>query len=349
MSITDIGKDAAQNTGGSSGGSQDSTYESFDVSGLPFVKPHPTVAVTGELVALRYFADQNDPDRGYIGVVLDNPGLYSEDSGYLTLHDDEGEGGQQIVQSNTEGGDDYKVVNTKDDDTEINALGSEFGGRIFKGDPVDAFEEDRIVLKLSGGTGRSVASCLDVKGRGAADVKYTGETFDVDADNFDDSELVGEDDLLRELDLNEYGYPQHNGGLIEYDNDGDEYPRYSRSTQARPDLEGEEIAIMLQRLAEVDPDYEGDSYWATVLDLEGAIIGEDHIDESQYVASNEDFSEVNAPVDVSPTDAFEPSEELMNSKYNGYLNFTWPSEDVLNYVRLENGFDELDADDGDGE
>jgi len=76
MSITEIGASQAESTGG---------YEQFDTTGLPFVKSHPTTAIQGDLVAVRYFPG-DDPSRGYIGVVVDDPGIYVEESGALSRH-----------------------------------------------------------------------------------------------------------------------------------------------------------------------------------------------------------------------------------------------------------------------
>lgn len=280
MSITKIGKDAASQ---SEPGQSNDDYERFDVSGLSFVKSHPTTAVGGTPVALRYIPgdpDEDNLDRGFAGLILDDP---------FVLDDDDLEG-TTIFANTKQKGDDYKAVNLDDTATErIEGAGVDFAGNLFYGEEVDAFEEDRIVLKLTGNAGRSATCTLDVHGRGGAGVVR---------------------DSNGNIELNSNGYPFYNGSLIEYspDNDDDNYtpPRFARDTQLRPDVEGKQVAFMLQRLSEIDDDYDGDSYWSTVTvrDDEGA-----------------DWEE------LSPTDEYDPDQDLVRA--TRWLEWGWPSEEKI--------------------
>jgi len=371
MSITDIGASQAESSGG---------YEQFDVSGLPFVKSHPTTAIQGDLVAVRYFPG-DEPDRGYIGVVVDDPELFVEEAGDLTQHTDD-EPGQAIVKSTQDAGDDYKVVNTGDDDTELIAdTGVDFDGNIFYGDVVDEIEEDRAVCKFGGGTARSLASVLDAKGKGSADIER-GETTYVDGsvargddvyridiptlvadhdDLDDDSEMGAIIDVINDADelpvnqfaLDDDGWPINNRRLIERDDrqfvdrEDEEMPRYQRDTVLRDDLEGETVAFLVQRLADVREDYTGDAYWSTALDVEGALLGDtgdgepsDGVDWDSYLAEQdaESTAELEAPLSVPPTDAFEVPDDLMAVDYNAYLEWHYPEEETLDMVRQDNGF-----------
>lgn len=285
MSITKIGKDAASE---SQSGQSGDDYERFDVSGLSFVKTHPTTAVGGTPVALRYFPgdpDEDMLDRGFAGLVLDDP---------FIVTDDEDLSGSAIFANSKDKGDDFKVVNLDDSDTEqIEGAGVDFSGNLYYGDLAEEFGEDRVVLKLTGNAGRSATCTLDVHGKGGAGV-------------------VRDDSGTPEL--NDNGYPFYNGALIEYapDNDEDNYtpPRFARDTQLRPDVEGKQVAFMVQRLAEIDEEYDGSSYWSTVT-----------------VRDDED-SEWD---ELSPTDEYEPDQGLVMA--TRWLEFGYPSEEEIEQLQ----------------
>jgi hypothetical protein len=293
--------------------------------------------VRGEVVALRRLYDENDPDRPDVAVILDNPSIVTSEE---TL------AGSVVVQSEEEG-DQFKVVNTDDDQTKVlEGMGIDFAGNTFYGDVEDGFGEmSRIALKRGGGAGRRIARTLDVDGATAA-----GAMIERD-----------EDGTVADMTLDDDGFPAHNGGFVEYDNSGDELPRQSRDPELRADVDGREIVVMIQRLAEIDPDYDGPSYWATVF----ANLSEDRMQEvtEQYAEesdgkSAEDFvTELGGTefVKLSPTSDFEPSADLLAD--TAYVRWnTFDRSDAgevlfLNEKRLEEGHgsvyipEGLDADD----
>lgn len=305
MGITDVGADAAQESRAQREEQSDyeSDYERFDTSGMAFVKQHPTTAVRGTANVLRYYPDwDNDqPDRGYFGVVL-------EDASILGADDDEDLAGGAIFTNTEESGDDYKVVDLNDEETkELEGSGVDFAGNLFYGEQADGFEEDQIVLKATGSSGRSIASTLDVKGSGSAH-----------SVGFNNDE---------EIELHDGGFPEHSGHLIEYDprgRDNGEMPRIARDTQLRPDVEGKEIIIMVQRQRDIDDEYEGPGYWATVM------VETD--DDGDFTAA--DGTEF---VSLGPTDEFEPDDDLVRD--TGYILWRRVDDDVLNEAREEAGFD----------
>lgn len=329
-SITDLGQTAAQESqqNSSSNGSDDNEYERYDVSGDAFAKQHPTTAVRGEAAVLRYFPDWNSdqPDRGYFGLVLDNPSVVT---------DDEGLDGSTIFQSTEDSGDDYKVVNESDDETNILDTGVDFSGNLFYGEQTDEFDDDRVVLKATGSAGKSVASTLDVRGAEGARVERD-----------EDGEVV----------LHDGGFPQHNGGLTEYHPEGrdGERPRTAvHDTELRPDVEGREVVVMIQRLADIQPDYDGSAYWATVL----ADVEDDRQDElteryaSDSEKSAEDFvTEIDGVefIQLEPTAEFERSEEIMRAA-GTRVQWNRPDLEEMNRRRVEEGFDVYLPSDEDGE
>lgn len=266
MSITDIGKEAAEESGGRQSVDPDD-YERFDVTGLDYTKMHPTSAVGGTAVALRFFPGDpdDDEDRGFAGLILDDP---------FIMNDGDDLSGTAVFESTRDKGDDFKIVNLDDEDTAIvEDAGVDFRGNLFYGEQTDDIDSDQIVLKLTGNAGRSAAQCLDVKGKGGADV-------------------IREDDGTPTINENS-GFPEFNGRLVEYfDNDSDSYtpPRFARDTQLRPDLQGETTAFLVQRLAEIDEDYDGNAYWSTVM-----------------VQDGDDFEA------VEPTEEFEADETLVRA------------------------------------
>jgi len=300
MSLTDIGKEAAEATssGGSDGGSSDvdpDDYERIDVSDMGFVKVHPgPTAISGTIVGLRYFppydeGEYDDGDRGFAGIVLED----------AHIPDDDGMPNVAIYESTSEKGDDYKVVNTDDDSVDTYEIGVSVGN-MFESEEVDEFSHDQVVVKLDTSAGRSVARTLDVSGRFNADLVRTDD---------------GSPKIF------DHGYPEFNDGLIEEcpDNDEDHYepPQYIRDPEVRPDVEGQEVTVIFQHMANVVDDYDGNSHWSTVLadldDERQQELAEEYA-ASEYFAGDEpaDFIDDVDGTDVlrlAPTSEFEPSEE----------------------------------------
>lgn len=290
MSLTNIGKEAAENSQADSGSAD---YERFDLTGLSYVKMHPTTAVGGTPVALRYIPgdpDENLGDRGFAGLVIDDP--------FLVTDDEDLEGGTIFAREGDKG-DHYKVVDLNDEATKaIDDTGVDFDGNVYYGEPVDEFEEDRVVLKLTGNAGRSATCTLDVHGKGGADVVRDNNGNPV---------------------LNDNGHPTYNNALIEHypGNDDESYtpPRYARDTQLRPDVEGKQTAVMIQRLSEIDDDYNGDAYWSTVT------VRDDEDDEW---------------TELSPTDEFEPDVGLLRATKWLEFDAHYPDDDELEALRNAN-------------
>jgi len=327
MSLSEIGKEAANSTSdsGGSGGSDVVDYERTDLSNMDFVKPHPgTTAVAGTAVGLRYVPpapDNNgqydDNDRGWAGLILKDPYIPDDDE-FESIG---------IFKSTKEVGDDYKVVNKDHESVDVYEAGVSVGN-MFESEEIDEFDTDEIILKLSTSAGRSAIRTLDVRGLANADMLR--------------------DDNGR-IKLNENGYPESNGGLIEThpDNDQDNYtqPRYARDPQLRPDVEGRDVVIMIQHLAEVKEDYGGNAHWATVL----ADVDDDRREElAQLYADNNYFDsddpeafihDVNGTkmIRLSPTMDYEPDENLVRATQ--WYEWRWVPEDILEELRQEQGFE----------
>lgn len=304
--ITDLGADAARDSGsnGSSDG-YESDYERFPTSEIDgWGKQHPVTAVRGTAVALRKLWDDDDPDRSDTAVILDDPDIVTSeaalDDSVVVLSDDEG--------------DDFKVVNLDDDATRMPSDEMiDFDGNTFYGTVSEDFgdlSDGTIALKRGGGAGRRIASTLDVAGARAAEEQIERD----------------EDGNITDITLDDGGFPQHNGGYIEYHPDGQdgEAPRQSRDPELRPDVEGKEVVIMIQRLDEVDPNYDGNAYWATVF----ANVDDDRMDElaEQYAEESEqepdDFvTELGGTefIRLDTTDEFEPSDDLLDD--TGWIDF----------------------------
>jgi len=147
--------------------------------------------------------------------------------------------------------------------------------------------------------------------------------------------------------LGEDGFPKHNGGYIEYDNEGDQMPRQARDPELRPDVEGREIVVMIQRLAEIDPDYNGNSYWATVFanleDERAEEITEQYAENSDGKEPSDFTTDLGGTefVRLSPTPEFEPSADLLED--TGWIQWNTFDRDsaeevlFLNEQRLEEG------------
>ena len=319
--ITDVGANAAQSTTDSSTDGDRSEWEPTDVAGMAFAKQHPTTAVMGTAQTLRYFPDwDNDaPDRGYFGLIIEDPSVYT---------DDEDLADSAVFQApDDQSGDDYKIVNLDDEQTKhLEGSGVDFAGTLFYGEQTSAIDDDQIVLKVTGSSGMSVASTLDVKGGTGA--RSIGSRED------------------EAVELHGGGFPAHNGGLVEYHpdgrNEGGERPRVSRHTDLRPDVEGRDVVVMIQRLAEIDPDYDGPAYWATVFaDLDAdrqSELAESYADGTDK--SPDDFItqiDDRAFTQLEPTTDFEPDPDLVEA--TGYIQWRRADLDELNEARAEAGLD----------
>lgn len=301
MSITEITRDHAQSTD-SEGDGPESDFERYDVTDHSYIKVHPTTAVGGTAVALRRFpGDPNDDDDdGFVGLVVEDPFLKTDEDSFE---------GSTVFQSRSDPAD-LKVVNTDDKQTDTEDVpGVIFDTAMFKAVNCETFEgtddfgsSDRYIIKLTGNAGRSAARCLDVSGLQNGDV-------------------VRDDSGVPEL--NENGYPFYNGGLVEKhpENDDNNYtpPRYVRDPQLRPDMQGEDVIYVLEYTSDVIDDYEGNSYWSTVL-----------------VDTDDGRPDV-----VEPTTEFEPDEDLVMA--TRWLEWTYPSDERIDEIRQMRDFDDTEA------
>lgn len=304
--ITDLGAQSAQESreeresdNQSDFDPQDWYDQQYDISGLSWVKIHPTTAIRGVAKSLQTFnVEEENYQRGYYGLVLEDPSV--------VVDDDELEG-TVIFEGTKEKGDDFKIVNADDEQTTIIESGVDFSGNLFYGEEVDALEDDEMVLKLSGGAGRSTALALDVKGSGGAHSVGAYEDEDVE--------------------LHDGGFPVHSGHAVEYHPDGrdGEMPRNARDFELRPDVEGKEVIVMIQRLADIDEEYDGGAYWSTVL------VETEDADDAVFEIDGTAFES------IEPTDEFEPSED--NIRAQGFIS--WNRVDIvdLNQARIDEGFD----------
>jgi hypothetical protein len=230
-SLSELATSSAESTSSSSGSfDDDARYEPFDLSDATYVKQHPTTAVGGDIAVLRYIPDDPNEDlwgQGDFVAILDDPFVVTDEADFESTAIFRGE----------DTSDDYKVVNTDDDATEIeDGVGVIFDGRLYRSQPVDAFDEDRIALKLTGNAGRSAARALDING-------------------------------LEELraETTENGAVETNGALVENPpDDVDEKPRVARYSELRPDMDGETVVFQLRRGSDVHDDPSINSYWSTV-------------------------------------------------------------------------------------
>jgi len=332
--ITDLGAQAAVESDPDTNADVETEYERYDLAQVDgFGRQHPATAVVGEAVALRSMYDENDLDRSDVSVILQNPSIVtSEDSLAQSV----------VVEDDSESGDDFKVVNLADDSTaglgqtgpEPDAtvddadelMGIDFDGNTFYGEINQSFPADQntVALKRGGGAGTSIATTLDVCGGRAAEESITRN---------DDGEIVG-------MELDEGGFPAHNGGLMEYDpaEDG-ERPRRARDPQLRPDVEGQTVVVMIQRLAEIDPDYDGRAYWATIFaDLEddrAQELAEQYAEESDGKTADEFFADLGDRelLRLQPTTEFEPDAALLDD--TGWVDFAGNTFDNTDPAEVE--------------
>lgn len=104
---------------------------------------------------------------------------------------------------------------------------------------------------------------------------------------------------------------------------------------------------MIQRLAEIDPDYDGAAYWATVFanldDDRQAEVTEAYAEASDGKSAEDFVTELDGTefVQLSPTDEFEPTEA--NLEANGWISWNDIDRDdadevlTLNEARVEEG------------
>jgi hypothetical protein len=325
MSLSDIGREAAEASSQNGGdGTMETSYERYDLSGTDFTKMHPGLtAIAGTATTLRYVGPSpnddgsyNEDDRGWAGVVLED----------MRIPEDESTEPVTIFESTSPSGDDYKVVNADHDSVDTYEAGVSVG-KMFESDETDTFSGDDNILKLGTNAGRSVIRALDVSGLSQLD-------------------LVRDEDGTPELTDN--GYPIMNDGLIEDhpDNDEDNYtqPRYRRDPQIRPDVEGQEVVIILQHLEAVDPDYSGRSHWATALanleDDRQAELAQEYADDPYYEGDSPDdfLQEFNGTeyLRLAPTTDFSPDEDLVRE--TGWVEWSYPSDDEIEAIRDERGY-----------
>lgn len=323
MSITEIGKEAARSSSSDNDDDQSSAdeYERVDVSDQDFIKLHPgPTAIEGVARGLRYFppaaeSEYDDNDRGSAGLIIEDP----------AVPDDDGLESVSVYEATQERGDDFKVVNTDDDQIDEYDVGISVS-EMFESEEVDDFGVDEGIVTLSTSAGRSVARTLDVRGLANAD-------------------LIRTDDGAPEI--QDHGYPETNDALIEKnpDNDDNTYlpPRYARDPQLRPDVEGQRVVILIQRMANVVDDYDGNSHWATVLaDLDDdrqQELAETYADDDFYDGDDpEDFLEdINGEelIQLAPTMEFEPDQALVDATQ--WMEWHWLDDDELDQLREEQG------------
>ena len=326
MALTEIGREAARSSDDSADVSAEtSDYERVDVSDKSFTKMHPgPTAIAGVARGLRFLppapegADIDDNGRGSAGLILENPTIPDDDD-FESVSVFKGEGGAS---------DDYKVVNADDEAVDVYEIGISVGN-MYESSDIGDFDTDETIMTLSTSAGRSVARTLDVRGLANADVVRN------DAG----------DPVISE----ETGYPTTNDALIEKhpDNDDDTYvaPKFSRDPQLRPDVEGEQVVVMLQRLAEIDPDYDGSAFWATVLaDIDAdrqAELAEGYADDP-YMDGDEpdDFiHDVGGTemISLAPTMEFDPNPALLRDTQ--WLSWNYPDQDEIEQLRDAQGVD----------
>jgi hypothetical protein len=217
--------DAAKEQGTVNGGEQEELEQiEVDMGSISFVHFQPTTAVTGAFPEdegnpiIRFPDAQHNEgrlDQGYLGLVLDEPAVSA----------DADEGTENTVILDVADSNEIRVFNADDSQTDVlDGIGVEYSDRLYKGDVVDEFPDDRIILVVSGSASKSVARTLDVNGAPLAGMDEDG---------------------------------QKNDGLIEYPNgaEADVYSRYARNPELRDELYGAEVGLMVVRREEFDEEY----------------------------------------------------------------------------------------------
>jgi len=215
-------KEARKNSGSQRG---ELDQIEVDMGEMTFTHFHPTTIVTGEFPAdegnpiIRFSDEQHNNgriDQGYLGLIIDNPGVLASEE----------EQTEDTVIIDVADSNEVRVFNTADRDTDlIDGVGVEYNDRLYKGEVVDSFPDDRIILIVSGAASKSVAKKLDVCGAKTAGM----------------NEETG----------------RKNDGLIEYtdDPDAEVRSRYARSPELREDLYGADVGVMVSRREELDDKY----------------------------------------------------------------------------------------------
>lgn len=218
--------DAAKEQGTVNNGGEQEELEQIEVEmgEMSFVHFQPTTAITGTFPdnegnpIIRFPDAQHNEgrlDQGYLGLVLDEPAVSA----------DADEGTENTVILDVADSNEVRVFNADDTQTDVlDGIGVEYSDRLYKGDVVDEFPDDRIILVVSGSASKSVARTLDVNGAPLAGMDEDG---------------------------------QKNDGLIEYPNgaEADVYSRYARNPELRDELYGSEVGLMVVRREEFDEEY----------------------------------------------------------------------------------------------
>lgn len=299
--VTQEVKQAAENrSNGNNEEREELDQIEVDLSDTPFVKFAPTTLPTftfpeedegnpiilfknNQRLAELGDAAENDEGRDlrllstrYLGLVVDD----------ISAVEDEEEGFDETVIIETiDESTDYRIFDGSDDQTTIEARYTKgddgepvedgvevtHGGRTYKGHEVDEIG-GRAILVVDRTASTSVARTLDVKG---------GPTAGMDEDT-----------------------GQVNGGLVEYFPNDAGYAdngRYARPfVELRPDLQGQEVGIMVTRRSEVDEDFaeeiandesRNDMLWYSVFDMESGEVLErgDYGEPTAYTYLEEGF------------------------------------------------------------
>jgi hypothetical protein len=111
--------------------------------------------------------------------------------------------------------------------------------------------------------------------------------------------------------------------------------------------------VMIQRLAEVDPDYDGNAYWATVFaqvsEERQSELTEAYADASDDKEASDFVTELDGDefVQLKPTSEFDPDEDLVRD--TGWIEWNRPDIETLNEAREAEGFDRYEPNANSGE
>jgi len=206
-----------------------------DFDEIAFVRCSPTVFVTGVFPnedegnpIIRFKnADYNDGryDQGYLGLVIEDP--------EPIVSEDEGTGGTVILKTDDQDSTDYRMFDSNDDETKVvEGMGVKFGNKLYEGEVLEEFSEDRILLTVSGASSKNVARRLDKKGALVAGM---------------DEENGGVNDGLIEY----KPYDQREDGQNEVTS------RYARDPELKTDLHETRVGLFLARREELDDENTG--------------------------------------------------------------------------------------------